>query len=313
MLTRAILLLAAASLVWGSGWILTPLLAQVAAPYASAALLLGAASLVFAPFTVPGRPAIPAGTTLSLSLAMFAVPTVLLTAAGQHGAAGWPALLYAGMPLLLGLARGRWSAAGVVAIGAVLVLLNGTVPFAPSRLPWALAAFAAVLCQAWALLRIAGRMRGQVLRPILGSLAVQCALAAGILALCSFTLDPAPRLASAPQWTSASGLALLVLGAAVTAFPYGAVYWLLANAELRPQQIAVTQWWQTLAALAESICFAHVRPSSELKVAAAVLAVCSVAELRASESTPEIPLTLRGAGLSPPCANSLESSPDLRS
>ena len=295
MRPRAIFLLILASLLWGSGWIFTPLLAQAAAPYASSALLLGVAALALAPFAVLGRPAIPASTTLLLSLTMFAVPAVLLTAAGQHGASGWAPLLYATMPLLLGLAQGQRSATTVVAIGAVLVLLNGTVPFAPSRLPWALLEFAAVGCQAGSLVAIAQYARGQALRSVLGSLAVQCAMAATMLVVCSFAMEPAPRLAPAGQWTTLSAAAVPVLGLGATALPYGVLYRLLAGGELQPRQIAVTQWWQTLIMVVESGVFAHVRPPLALVLAAAVLVMCSLAELR-PESLWEAALTLRDTG-----------------
>ncbi len=293
MRARAILILLTASLLWGSGWIFTPLLAQAAGSYASGASMLGSAALLLFPFAVKGRLAVPMRPTVLLSVTMFVAPSVLLTVAGRHGISGWVPLLYAAMPLLLGLARGRWAPAQVGAVGAVLVLLHGTVPFAPGKLRWVLPAFAAVAFQAWSLVFVARRMRGLAPRPVLGSLSVQCALAAAMLAGCSLLLDPVPRLAPWAQWTALSRAALPVLALGAAALPYGAVYGLLAAGELEPRQVAVGQWWQTLVMVGESAFFAHARPSPVLLLAAAALVGCSVAELR-PEPVPEPGLTFRG-------------------
>ncbi len=276
-----IIVLCGISLLWGSEWIASPLLAQVAAPFAASALTLTCAALFLlgtSCFLVSPGPAVSFRINLLLAFALFAAPLALLIAAGQHGAAGWTPLLYSMLPLFVAFADGAWMPAMVLAPGAALVLLNGTVPFAPRNLAWALAALAAVASQAWALRLLARALRG---RPIVRALGLQAAMAAALLYLGSVWLDPAPRLSPFAPWSALPVESLVLIAALGTALPYAGLYRLLARGPLRPEQVAVTQWLQLLVAGAESAAFAHARPGWPWLAAAALLAVCCWSVLRA--------------------------------
>ena len=283
---RSLFLLCGISLLWGSGWIVVPLLAQTAAPFAASGLTFAAAAVVLGAASLAGRfPAhrkadarVPLRASLLLALTMLACPLALLLIAGRHGVSGWVPLLYACLPLFTGFAA--WSPAMVLAPGAVLVLLNGIVPFSVTQTLWALPVLAAVATQAFALRYAARGLRRASLRALLRSVALQCVLAAALLAAGSLFFDPSPRLA--PQWNAFSMGALLLLAVATTALAYAGLYWLLARSVLAPRQVAVTQWLQLLVAVGESAWFAHTWPSWPMLAAAAILAGCAWSVLLSS-------------------------------
>ena len=288
MRTPAILALCGISLLWSTGWIASPLLAQTAAPYAAATLTLALSGCLLGAFLLALRfgrgraatAAVPLRVSLLLALTMFACPLALLPVAAQHGVSGWIPLLYAFLPLFT--AGAAWSPAMIVAVGAALLLLNGTVPLAPVKLLWAVPALAAVASQAYALRCVARLLPGFSTRAVLGSLAMQCAFAACFLGAASLLFDPAPRLASLSQWSAPSAAAALYLAVAGTALAYAGLYWLLAHG-CAPQQAAVTQWLQTLLVVAESAALAHAWPGLQSLAAAAVLAGCAWFLLRAPQ------------------------------
>ncbi len=263
------------SLLWGSEWILSPLPAQVAAPFAASALTLafGALLLLGASVLMPrAGPGTSLRINLLLAVTLFAAPIALLIEAGRHGASGWIPLLYTMLPLFLAFAEDAWTPAMALAPGAALVLLNGTVPFTPGKLPWAAAALAAVALQAWALRSISCRLRGRAILPALG---LQTAAAAALLGLGSLLADPAPRLAPPGQWSALPFISLLLLAALGTALPYAGLVWLLTRTPFRPPQVAVTQWLQLLFAVGGSALLTRARvPWAVLAAAGALLGCC---------------------------------------
>ena len=284
------------SLLWGSGWIVSPLLAQTTAPYAAstltfalAACFLGAylLALRFARSSEAGA-SVPLRVSLLLALTMLACPLALLTAAAQHGVSGWVPLLYAFLPLLA--AGSAWSPAMIVAGGAVFLLLNGTVPLSTGKLIWAAPALAAVASQAFALRYAVRLLPGSCARAVLRSLAIQCAFAAGLLGPASLLFDPAPRIAPLSQWGALPAAAALYLAIPGTALAYAGLYWLIARGACAPQQAAVTQWLQTLLVVAESAALAHTWLGLQSLAAAAVLAGCIWFVLRApyADQTPPL-------------------------
>ena len=215
-----------------------------------------------------------------LSVALLAGPILLLIVAGQHGADGCPILLLSLQPLLLGVVSSRWSLAMALAPGAVLVLLDGSVAFAPGKLPWILLAAAAMALQAWGLHFAGKRLPGRSQAALLRSLAIAAGMAAVVLGAASLIADPTPRLAPWQQWGAEQTVSLAVLGCLAGALPYFLLWRVFASARLAPEQIAVTQWVQTLTALAESAFFARAHLSL-LDIAAFItLAVCIVLVLR---------------------------------
>ena len=289
---RAILMLCAMSLLWGSAWLVAPSLAAAAAPHAAAALTLLLATLALVPFrTVRVAHRVPPATSLALGVCMLAVPACLLVYAAGHGAASWVPLVYSLLPLVLALPRDAWSPAMVLAVPATFVLLNGSVAFTASSLVPALAAFAAVLSQAWAMGWAARQLAGCPRVAILRSLAVQCAGAGALLGFASLLFDHAPRLAAAAQWTAGPALSLLLLAVPGTALAHALLYRLLGAGVLQPQQVAASQWLQLLCALGEGAVLERYLPPWQWLLAAAVLGGCAVAVLRAGASGPESPVT----------------------
>ena len=265
------------SLLWASGWIAAPMLAQAAAPFAASSLVFALAALSL--FCMrPCRPALPLRTNLVLSSTLFTLPTALLLLAGQHGVGGWTPLLYSFMPLLLAFAGEGWTPAMIAAPGAVLVLLNGTVPFTTEKLLWAVPVLAAVGLQAWSLRYAAAHLPG---RAVGRSLAAQLAVAAALLACMSLLLDPRPLVGGLASSVSAALVGLALLG---TAVPYAGLFFLLQQGRLRPEQIAVAQWLQTLFAVGESAFFVRAHPSTAVYAAAGALLVCTYAVLRRSDA-----------------------------
>ncbi len=275
-MTRDILILVGISLLWGEAWLLGPGLAEAATPFAVSALSLlfaGGCALAFSLFR-RGEP-VPFRANLLLSLTLFAAPQTLLILAGRHGTAGWTPLLYSLMPLGLAFAEGAWTPAMAVAPGAVLVLLNGTVPFAPEKALWALPALAAVGLQAFALLLLRRLGPGRALARALGT---QSMMAGAMVALAGAVLDR-------PQHVSFA-LLLPLHALLAIALPYGGLFLLLTGGALRPAQVAATQWSQTLAAAGTSLLLARAHPSGAVFLAAGALLVCSFRVLR-ERSAPE--------------------------
>jgi drug/metabolite transporter (DMT)-like permease len=294
MRTRAIAMLCGVSAVWGSDWIFAPLLADVASPYTAAALSTGIAAVVLAILWMISRRAaggpdvaIPMRTVLLLGFTMLALPAALMIFAGRHGLGGWEILLYAMLPLLVALAEQAWTTPMILAVGAVLVLFDSTVSFAPRVVGWALLGLLAVACQAYGLRLAARTLSGFGWTTLSGVLAVQLGLASAVLVVCGYLFDPAPRLAPMAQWTGNAGIGLAWLALPGTAFAYLALYRLLATGPLAPVQIAAGQWVQTTIAVVESAVFLHARPSWRMVAAMVTLVVCIGMLLRPEqESSP---------------------------
>ena len=265
---KHISLLAGISLLWGSGWIVASTLAQLAAPFAASALVFALAAFLLAPVRSRLQPQ-RFRTNFLLGATLFAAPAALLLLAGRQNIGGWTPLLYSLLPLLLAFAGEGWIPAMIVAPGAVLTLLNGTVPFTPAKLVWTTPVLAAVGLQAWTLRYAAVHLPG---RAWPRALAIQLALAAVLLGGASLLLDPQPRL-SLPTLSSFAALAVSALLG--TAIPYAGLFFLLSERRLRPEQIAVSQWMQTLFVVAESAILVRAHPPSAVYAAGAVLLVCA--------------------------------------
>ena len=274
MIKRDLAILGGISLLWGSAWLLAPGLAQAAAPFAAGALslLLSGCGLLACSLLWGGQAA-PLRGNLLLSLTLFALPQGLLVLAGQHGAGGWTPLLYSLMPLMLAFTEAGWTPAMAVAPGAVLVLLNGTVPFVAAKLVWALPVLAAVGLQAYAL-RLLRRVYGS--RALTRSLGFQLLLAAVVLAAASLAFDPPPRAGV----TASSASILLLHALLAVALPYSGLVFLLTRGTFTPAQVAATQWIQTLAAAGTSLVLTRAHPPVAALLAAGVLLVCLLSTLR---------------------------------
>ncbi|RRA49761.1 hypothetical protein D1Y84_17325 [Acidipila sp. EB88] len=289
------LLLLGISGLWGSSWIIAPTASSLAPPFALAAMLhLEAAAWLLCasifmrktmrasgpPITSSGR--VPVARSLLLAVLLFAAPAALLIVAGEHGASGWAPLCAATMPLMLALADGLAAGSLILplsaAVGATLVLLNGSVPFAWNKAAWALLSLLAVATQASGLRMAAVQLRGDLgphpLRSLVRSLALQCAVAAVLLGSVSFVVEPAPRLAAPHVWAGSELSAMLLLSTLGIAVPYAALLWLLTRSPLCTHQVVVTQWIQFLVAAMEAMVLSQAEPSTTWLAAAVALAVC---------------------------------------
>ncbi len=218
---------------------------------------------------MPRQAGVPLPISLTLGLTMLGAPSALLLVAGLHRVGSWAVLLYALLPLFTAFSVSRWSPAMVVPVGAMLVLLNGTVPLIWSKAVWAVPVLAAVGLQAFAL-RFAGRqLRNSSMRGLLFSMALQSIVAAALLALGSALFDPLPRLA----WAVIRASLLPALLAA--ALPYALFYRLLAGGRIAPHQAATTQWLQFLVTVLEGTAAARVWPSWQSWAAILTVLVCT--------------------------------------
>lgn len=234
---------------------------------------------------MPRQAGIPLQTGLTLGFTMLGAPSALLLLAELHGAGSWVPLLYALLPLVTAFSSGRWSPVLVVPMGAVLVLLNGTVPFTWNQwnqwnqAAWAIPVLGAVGSQAFALRFAATHLHGVSLRGLLGSMALQSVVAAAFLVLGSTLFDPSLRLA----WTAIpASLLPALLG---TALPYALLYRLLALDEVAPYQAATAQWLQVLIAVLEGAAVARVWPSWQSFAAALAILVCTWIAFQREENT----------------------------
>ncbi len=299
----------AISLVWGSSWIANQILSEQGGPLQTAVLrsLYGAAFLAIAgagqrlvrrrrqtpgqsssesgpapatygqrfailrAFDHPGEGRDWVGNSMILGVTMFALPDLLLLGAAHHGAAPWTPLIYAGLPLGLLLAAGQLRPAAVLGLGAMLVVLNGSLPLSVGKLSWALLIVAAVALQGWSLL-YARRHLAAV--STVRSVTVQLAVAACLLELALKSgLEPAGPI-PLRYWPASALGALGLLAILATAIAYPLYYRLLTHFE--PAQLATSAWLQTLAAVGESAALLRQRPGWPMLGAGCVLVACAL-------------------------------------
>jgi len=276
-MVRGTLPLGGMSLLWGSGWLVPQ---PSLPPFATASLVFALAALAVGLGSLATQPGVSASlrTSLTLGLAMLGAPAASLLLAGLHGAGSWVPLLGALLPLFTAFSLGRWSPVTVVPVGAVLVLLNGTVPFTWSKAIWAVPVLAAVGLQAFAFQFAARQLRGVSACGLLRSMACQSMAAAALLVLCSVLFDASPRFA----WAVPASLLPAILG---TALPYALLYFLLARGVMAPHQAATTQWLQFLVAVLEGAALARVWPSWQSCAAILAVLVCTGIVLQPEENS----------------------------
>ncbi len=206
-----------------------------------------------------------------LGVTMFALPDLLLLWAAHHGAAPWTPLIYAGLPLGLLLAAGQLRPAAILGLGAMLVVLNGSLPLTVVKLGWALLIVAAVALQGWSLL-YARRHLAAV--STVRSVTAQLAVAACLLELALKSgFEPAGHI-PLRYWPASALGALGLLAILGTAVAYPLYYRLLAHFE--PAQLATSAWLQTLAAVGESAALLRQRPGWPMLGAGCVLVACAL-------------------------------------
>jgi drug/metabolite transporter (DMT)-like permease len=251
-------------------------------------------------FAIPGALDLPAndkwrwiGVSMLLGATMFAAPELLSITADGRGVAAWTPLIYAGLPLGLLLAAGELRIPAILGLGAMLVLLNGSLPLIPGRLAWVLLIVGAMALQGWSLiyarrhLAVASSLRGVM---------VQIMTAFWLLNL-SEQLWPEPAADLPPsRWPASSLEAMAALALLATSIAYPLYYRLLARFE--PAQLAVSAWLQTLVAVGESAILLRQRPGWPMIGAAVILIGCATLLLRREDGGGNpAPVSLRSDGL----------------
>ena len=214
----------------------------------------------------------------TLGCTMLGLPSLLLFWASQHGSGAWAPLIYAALPLGLGVASGKLQAAAVVAVGAMLTLLNGSFPISGDKLLWVLPIAAAVALQGWSL-GYAGENR-EAAGSIFG-LFLQLLTATGMLLIAAFLFASHGSNHLRQRQTM---LAAVCIGALVYAAGYAMYYRLLQV--YQPAQLATSQWLQTLVAVAESAWLLRRMPGPMMLASATLLLFCAWLILQPEPSSP---------------------------
>jgi len=213
--------------------------------------------------------------SMVLGLTMFALPDLLLRCSAQHGAAPFVPLVYAALPLGLLLWSGELRAPAIVGLGAMLVLLNGSLPLNAAKLGWALPIVCAVALQGWSL--VYARRHLAVAASLAGVIAQL--LSAVLILEASLRFWPeAHGVDALKQWSGSSLANLCVLAGFATAMAYPLYYRLLA--QLEPGQLATSEWLQTLVAVGESAILLRQSPGWPMIGSACVLVACAALLLR---------------------------------
>jgi drug/metabolite transporter (DMT)-like permease len=259
--------------LWGSEWMLHPLLpgppmlAGAARFAISAALLLLAA--VAARVRKPKPQAFPMAASVLLGITFIGLPYALAVWAKDSVSTGMIAVLYAAMPLVTLLFNRKVNDAGsliapmVIGMGGIAFLVAQGIDYSARQIGGMLLLGAAVALGAFSLNYAKEHIkRGD----ILPSSAAQCGVASVLLLLLSGTggwQSPVQWV-----WSSVAMLAALATVAGVIALP---LLFLLLR-EMEAWQAASLQWLATLIAVAEAGWFLRERPTLQMSSGAAVAA-----------------------------------------
>ena len=259
-------------ILWGSAWILTPMLPLPellagAVRFAMAAALLSLAALM-ALFPRTRRTyTFPLAPSLLLGITMVGLPYALAVWAKDSVSSGLVAVLYAAMPLAaLFLSRKSASAfipTMAVGMGGVVFLVSQGIDYSAKQVVGALLLAVAVVLVAFSLNYAKSNIRRG---SFLVSSAIQCAVAAALLVF----LSAISGQLRATSWNRQSFLALMVIAIAESAIALPLLYWLLARIE--SWQAASLQWVATLSAVAEAAWFLRAKPSLEMATGAILIA-----------------------------------------
>lgn len=251
-------------ILWGSAWVVTPLLpeqqlAAGALRFAIAAAVLGLVGGI--PFLRRSRrpysfPLVP---SVVLGLIMVGVPYALAVWAKGTVSAGLFPVLYSTMPLVAFLFGRKTSIAPIPAaslgVGGIAFVVAQGISYSSSQLGGLCLLIGAVLLGAFALNYAKGNIpEGSF---VLSS-ALQCAVAS-ILLGCVSAVTGELRLSS---WSGQSFMAVTALAVTESVIALPLLYWLLARVE--PWQAAELQWLATLCAVSEAAWFLRAKPTLQM-------------------------------------------------
>jgi drug/metabolite transporter (DMT)-like permease len=311
MTVRITLLFLLLGAIWGSAWLLRaepysgpPLLAAGTFRFALSAVLLGVAVAFQLAFRRGGRgqaaTALPAfwRSSAMLGTLLLALPYACSAAASRAGvAAGLPGAIYAAMPLAVVLlleedVPARMSVLLLGFTGVSLLVIQGLqLDLAHWRGELLLLSGMVANAAALAYVVRGGRERIRASASLAGC-AVQCAVAAGLLALAT-TVDgqwPAGGLAATGVFHAFAGILspAVVVEAVISSITLPMMYLLLRRAGGVP--VAAVQWLVTLTGFAEAAWFLGLRLIWENWAGCALIAAAVVMLLR--EAGPEWPADL---------------------
>lgn len=265
---------AVTGVLWGSAWMLTPLLPVPpllagAARFLVAAALLGVAALVVRVSRRDRSDAFPFRASLLLGVTMAGLPYALAVWAKDDVSAGLVAVTYSSMPLAAMFLSRRGNPGFIFAMaagmGGVAFLVGQGISYSEMQFGGLGLLGAGVLLSAFSLNYGKAKIRTG---SILLSSAIQCAVASLILACVSAVTGEFHT----PQWTGSwngqSVLVLVALAAVEGSIAIPLLYWLLAKVE--SWQAGALQWLATLVAVAEAAWFLREKPTLEMYAGAAV-------------------------------------------
>jgi drug/metabolite transporter (DMT)-like permease len=264
---------AALGVVWGSAWGAADNLAEYVPPLRGAAARFLLAALLWIPVILWKRIKLPHGRALGfvllLSVTMIVLPFVLILWAQRHASSVTITVLFAAMPLLVGLLTlddVPWGAmqATVIGLGGIVLAMGAS--FSVSQ-----AGGAAVALLAVAITGASAVLARRELRAV-NPLAVT-ALLSGTAALLLFLASMALERGQSAQWNRSAVGSLLFLGFVAGAPAYALYFWLLQ--QLEAYKVTTVQWIEPLIALVETALFLRFGLSFSM-VAGAVVTLTSL-------------------------------------
>ena len=260
--------------MWGSSWIASDTLTESVPPLRASALRFLLAALLCLPIILWKRARLPRGralvATLVVPVTLVLLPTVLLGWLRPQLPSATVTVLFAAMPLLLGLGAPQAAMqASIVAIGAIALAMGAS--FSWSQAVAAALVLAIVALIAGSSLAIRRELSNE--SPVMVT-ALLLGTAGGLLFVASLALEHGPSV-----WDREAILSLLFLGAVAGTGAYATYVWLLQRMEAH--QVATLQWMQPLVAVLESALILRLRPTFSMVAGAVVTLVCLLVVMRA--------------------------------
>jgi drug/metabolite transporter (DMT)-like permease len=281
---------AALGVLWGSAWILTPVLPLP--ELCAGAVRFGIAAIVLLLLATLARRRHRSYTfqlvpSLLLGITLVGLPYVLAVWAKGLVSAGLIAVMYSAMPLLAWFLGRRARSVSIPALafgmGGIALLVDEGTSFSSKQMPGIVLLACSVTLGAFSLNYAKGRINKE---NVLLSSAMQCAVAAALLSMLTVFTDHGHF----SQWNRISLLALLAMALLESAVGLPLLYLILAQTQ--PWQAAMLQWLATLVAVAEAASFLRARPTFEMTAGAVLTAGCIVWLMRAGTRSDTVTLRI---------------------
>jgi drug/metabolite transporter (DMT)-like permease len=266
-------------LIWGSAWVAADTLAESVPPLRGAATRFLLAALLWIPVLLWKRIRLPRGRALGfvllLSVSMIVLPFVLIMWAQRHASSVTITVLFAAMPLTVGLLtldempRGAMQAT-VVGLGGIVLAMGPSFSVGQAA-GAAVALLAVVITGASAVL---ARRELRAVNPLAAT-----ALLSGTAALLLFLASMAFERGQPVQWNRSAAGAVIFLGLVAGAPAYALYFWLLQ--QLEAYKVTTVQWVEPLVALAETALFLRFGFSLSMVAGSVVTAASLLLVMRA--------------------------------